>query len=154
MNFKLIKNEKLDMSFLKDTLSSKEEMVLVNPSANFPFQEEYWLNFYKLQNRKSVSLHYLHNDKIIAHAALQENEGIVHLCFVVVAKEYRGKGITGKFLKEVEDYLIKTFKVNEYFLNVRKENISAIKCYEKFGFLKWEDRGSSIKMVKNLKNTR
>lgn len=153
MNYKLIENVDLDMSFLKNTLDSEEEMSLVNPSARFPFEESYWLNFYKLENRKSYSLLYLDSNKVIAHAALQQNNeenGIVHLCFVVLDKNYRGSGVSLKFLSEVEEFLKKNFAVDKYYLNVREFNIPAIRCYKKFGFTDYLKRESSFKMVKFL----
>lgn len=141
------------MTFLKETLVTEEEMKLVNPCANFPFEESYWLNFYKLKDRESYSLLYLDGDKVIAHAALQQNneeDGIVHLCFVVLDKSYRGTGVSLKFLSDIEDFLRKSFDVDKYFLNVLEGNLPAIKCYKKFGFTDYLKRDSGFKMVKNL----
>lgn len=148
----IVLNRKLDMSFLKNTLETAEEMSLVNPSAKFPFEEEYWFNFYNLPNRESYSLLLFDDEEVIGHAALQKNLEVknVHLCFFVISKKHRGKGYAQKFLVKIEQYLKEYFDVNEYYLNVLKVNGIAIKCYEKFGFKDYKIEEDRIKMVKEL----
>jgi RimJ/RimL family protein N-acetyltransferase len=150
---KLINNDSLDMTFLKNSLKSKEEMSLVNPSAAFPFEEEYWRNFYHMDDNPSYSLLLKKDDETIAHAALKQfpdRENHIFLCFVYLLETYRGKGYSKKLLIEVEAFLKKEFQASEYYLNVLIGNIPAFKCYENFGFKEISRSDESIRMKKVL----
>lgn len=149
----ILENKRLDLTFLKETLVSADEMSLVNPTANFPFEEEYWQNFFKLKNTETYSIYLFEEDEIIGHAALQKNdvlEGMIHLCFFVLAKKARGKGNAQKFLALVEEFLLQKFKTNEYYLNVLKTNEKAIQCYHRFGFIDFLEQENRIKMIKRF----
>lgn len=150
---RLVINDALDMTFLKSSLKSKEEMSLVNPSAVFPFEEEYWLSFYHMDNYPSFSLLLQRDDEVIAHAALKQfpnRENHIFLCFVYLLEDYRGKGYSKKLLNEVETFLKKEFQSSEYYLNVLIDNVPAFKCYEKFGFKEIGRNDKSIRMKKIL----
>lgn len=151
-NIKLIENEKLDMSFLKNSFRNLEEMSLVNPSASFPFDEDYWRNFYKMDSGLSYSLLLQKNNTTIAHAALKSypERNQVFLCFVFLAVDFRGKGYSKILLIEVEKFLREKYDVFEYYLNVRLNNIPAIKCYENFGFKEIFRTDEKIQMKKCL----
>lgn len=151
-NIKLIENDKLNMSFLKNSFRNQEEMSLVNPSASFPFDEDYWRNFYKMDSGPSYSLLLQKNNITIAHAALKSfpERNQVFLCFVFLAEDFRGKGYSKILLIEVETFLREKYDVIEYYLNVRLNNIPAIKCYENFGFKEIFRTDEKIQMKKCL----
>lgn len=152
-NLKLIKNEALDMTFLKESLITQQEMKLVNPNASFPFEEQYWRNFYFMDDGPSISLLFQEENKTIAHAALKQfpsRDNQIFLCFVYLLEHYRGKGYSKKLLENVELFLKREFKVSEYYLNVLIENITAFKCYEKFGFQEISRNDTTIRMKKVL----
>lgn len=59
-----------------------------------------------------------------------ENAGTYTLQNVSIIPEYRGKGLCTKFLKCV----LSKYSKKTIFLEVKIDNISAIKCYTKLGF--------------------
>jgi len=151
MKLELIENKTLDMSFLTNSLKSEEEVKLINPSAAFPFDESYWLNFYTRDTNPSISLLLLEESKTIGHSALRySSETGLSLCFVYLDDNYRGKGYSEKLLSEIESYILNNFDVSEYFLNVRMQNDCAIRFYEKSGFAEISRTEKNIQMRKSL----
>lgn len=151
-NIKLIENKDLDMSFLKSSFRNQEEMSLVNPSATFPFDENYWRNFYQMDSGPAYSLLLKMDNITIAHAALKSwpDKNQVFLCFVFLAEDFRGKGYSERLLIEVENFLKENFDASEYYLNVLLNNIPAIKCYEKFGFKEFSRKDDKLQMQKKF----
>lgn len=58
---------------------------------------------------------------------------------VIVDKKFRHKGIGGELIKCLINFA-NSEKMSKIFLEVRKDNINAIKLYEKFGFQKFAER--------------
>lgn len=151
-SLRLVENVDLDMKFLKDNLTTLDDIRMVNPSASLPFDENYWKNFYKLSD-KSYSLFLTLDNEIIAHAALTskvDDELRVFLCLVYLDKQFRGLGFSHQFLKKIEKFLIEKYSVDKYYLNVLIENNIAIKCYARFGFSEILRTDRDIRMCKKL----
>lgn len=82
-------------------------------------------------------------DKIIGvlqwYVKEEPDEGLAEIEEVFVSEKYRGRGIASLLvmfaIKTIREYFIKfNFKPRKIFLFVGKENISARKLYEKYGF--------------------
>ena len=75
---------------------------------------------------------------------LNENNKFIFISIIAVKKTYRGQGL-GKWLMANVVELISD-KFNIISLEVSKDNISAKKLYESFGFEIVEDRGQKVLM--------
>ena len=150
MNIEFVENTGNDLSFLRNNLLNEEEMKLVNPSASFPFNEEYWREFFA--NGKTISYYYKVNEQIVGHAVLKEklNDKTVWLCWVLLKHQYRGKGLAEGLLQAIEKRLVEDFNKKKYYLNVRKYNTRAIKFYNKNGFSTISQAEGNFQMVKLL----
>lgn len=80
---------------------------------------------------------------------LNENNKSIFISIIAVSKFYRGQGL-GKLLMSNVVELISD-KYNSISLEVSKDNISAKRLYESFGFEIVEDRGQKVLM--NRKGT-
>ena len=151
MTLELIENKDRDLSFLENNLPTEEELKLVNPSANFPFENEYWQNFFRLDGRATSYLLKDGNEPI-GHTALRYNpeSGTVWLCWVLVKHSYRGKGVSQKLIQLTEKFVLEEYNKQEYFLNVRKHNERAIEFYKRIGFSIISEGDGNFQMKKSL----
>ena len=94
------------------------------------------------------------NDHLIALIAFYENDSNLDLAFLsmlAVRKDFKKMGI-GKNLLNFSIKELKKKGFNNYGLEVRKDNINAIKLYEKYGFIYKEERKNNfIYMEKSFK---
>ncbi|TDT70627.1 ribosomal protein S18 acetylase RimI-like enzyme [Hypnocyclicus thermotrophus] len=77
------------------------------------------------------------NNKILAVAELINNwdNNTIYIYGFCVDIKYQSKGIGKVFLEKLKEYIIKNKKtIKNIVLTVDKENIKAIKLYEKLGF--------------------
>lgn len=68
------------------------------------------------------------------------------LGILIGEKEYWNKGYATETLKTLTSYAFNNLRLNEINLGVYKENIGAIKAYEKTGFKIYEENERSYKM--------
>lgn len=68
------------------------------------------------------------------------------LGILIGEKEYWNKGYATETLKTLTSYAFNSLRLNEINLGVYKENIGAIKAYEKTGFKIYEENERSYKM--------
>lgn len=94
-------------------------------------------------------------DEIVGFAELSvrdEKDKIGLISRFILGKQYQGKGIGTEALKYIIDYALLEMKMSKMFLYVYEDNISAIKCYEKAGFLttnRYEDERNVHEMMWN-----
>ncbi len=112
-----------------------------------------WFKHYKINQfiEKRVDCFLEHNSTIVAkdrnkiigvlqwYVKENPNEGVAEIEEVFVSEKYRGQGIASLLItfaiKTIWEYFIKfNFKPRKVFVFVGKENIPAIKVYEKYGF--------------------
>ncbi len=104
-------------------------------------------------------------NETIGHAEIYLTEpDTSRLCRILIGnKEYRGKGRGQQTVQQLTDYSFEKFKVEVVELNVYDWNISAIKCYEKAGFITNPNKSKKIEVdgkiwtainMKILKNER
>lgn len=94
---------------------------------------------------------YFKDDKPIGRVVFTKKiggkwKGWYRLSNVIIYPEYRGIGLCDKMLK----CALKKYNNEKVYLEVDKNNTSAIKCYLKCGF-KVKDDGKKIIMIKGVK---
>jgi [ribosomal protein S18]-alanine N-acetyltransferase len=72
---------------------------------------------------------------VIAQVEMEEDVTFGHIITLNIAKEFRGKGIAQKLLREVET-ILKEKGIRECRLEVREDNHAAIKLYQALGYQK------------------
>jgi [ribosomal protein S18]-alanine N-acetyltransferase len=72
---------------------------------------------------------------VIAQVEMEEDVTFGHIITLNIAKEFRGKGIAQKLLREVET-ILKEKGICECRLEVREDNHAAIKLYQALGYQK------------------
>jgi [ribosomal protein S18]-alanine N-acetyltransferase len=72
---------------------------------------------------------------VIAQVEMEEGVKFGHIITLNIAKEFRGKGIAQKLLREVET-ILKEKGIRECRLEVREDNHAAIKLYQALGYQK------------------
>ena len=83
----------------------------------------------KLINNKRILGYYLDNN-LVAFLIFEQNYEILELEYIVVEPIYRRKNIGSKLMQ----YLIDNYKFEKIMLEVRCDNVNAIKLYKKFNF--------------------
>jgi ribosomal-protein-alanine N-acetyltransferase len=91
----------------------------------------------------------------IKYERLPENHSIATMGILIGESNWQGKGVAGEVIKVTSAYLKSAFKLTHINLGVSKENTSAIKVYEKLGFLAtskgfFDFPTSSIEMILKL----
>lgn len=91
-------------------------------------------------------------EKIIAFIAFYENDvdkNVAYLTMIAVCKDFWQNGY-GKSLLEYSIYEITKKGFDKYRLEVKEDNLKAIKLYENYGFKSTEVVNGMIKMEKQL----
>lgn len=107
------------------------------------------LNSYllKIQNNAEFITHYITGQcaGFIAFYCNDEAKELAFITLVLLAPEFRGRGLAKNLINYTLDYCKKNgFK--KCGLQVRKDNFSAIKLYEKCGFIIESDNDEKILM--------
>lgn len=76
---------------------------------------------------------------------MKDGRGEFHI--FIGEEKYWGKGIGTIATKKMVGIGFSKYHLNEIYLKVNRNNIAAIKAYEKVGFTKTDERDSEIKMV-------
>lgn len=97
-----------------------------------------------LENEFSKYLVAEYNDELVGFLSIMNIYGEIHINNILVKEEYRNLSIGDKLLKYGLNFYEKDDIIG-YTLEVREDNISAIKLYEKNGF-------TSVGMRKNYYN--
>lgn len=91
-------------------------------------------------------------DEIIGYISVElhhEEEDFVYLDDFVVQKEHRNEGIGSALLDMAESYA-KSKGVSKIYLHVEKENLGALKFYDKHKYQKYRLEDSRYRMLKEL----
>lgn len=119
-----------------EKILDKEKIKKILPEFNdkkmnlYPGTEYY---FYYLDNNL-IGYVFLQQPNLEIHPVLEEpTNGRIHIWGVEILEKFRGKGYGYKMLSQVLD------NNHEYFLRVQKDNIAAIKLYQKLGFIFYKE---------------
>jgi len=117
------------------------------------------LSFKNPWTKEAFSFEYIAemDEQIIGYAFIHIADDFSHLVNIAISPDYRNIGIGEKFLRFLIG-LVKELKSPKVVLEVRKNNISAIRLYEKLGFESvreekgyYQDGESALVMFLDLK---
>lgn len=86
-------------------------------------------NISELISNDNIFGYYLDN-KLVGFIVISKCYEVIDILYVVVDKLYRNKGIGSKLM----EYIINTFDYERIMLEVRCDNVYAIKLYKKYNF--------------------
>lgn len=86
-------------------------------------------NISELISNDNIFGYYL-DDKLVGFIVINKCYEVIDLLYIVVDKLYRNKSIGSKLM----EYMISTFDYERIMLEVRCDNIYAIKLYKKYNF--------------------
>jgi RimJ/RimL family protein N-acetyltransferase len=149
---KIFHNRPVDYENLKVLYKDKEDLEKAWPGSTYPFSVDEWKNFIT-SSPDYASLLFELNDQYIGHLLLKSNElKRLYVCFVILQKEFRGRGLIYEMMKMAEEFAINNFNYNDLWLHVDPENLAALKVYEKIGFKKIEvTETCRLRMKKEIK---
>jgi len=86
-------------------------------------------NIENIINKKEI-IGYYDNNSLVGFLVFNKNYEVLDLIYIVVEPIYRNKGIGSKLV----EYLIKNLDFERILLEVRCDNVNAIKLYKKYNF--------------------
>jgi RimJ/RimL family protein N-acetyltransferase len=149
---RLVENIPVDTHAIANLIKGKNDLFLVWPAANYPFDHGQWLEALNLdEGNRSF---FIYDDReLIGHAALRrtEIEGMYALWYLYLLPGIRSKGLGARMMALLEDYAMEKLSARELVLRTRTYNPGAVRCYEKAGFKEFNRDGTLIHMSKVLK---
>ena len=127
-----------DFDRLISWIDSEELLIqFAGPIFNFPLTRNQLELYISDQNRFPFKVIDSETDMVIGHSEVYdtENKG-AKLCRILVGdKNLRGQGLGEKIVTRLVEFAFNKLCAKQIELNVYDWNISAIKCYEKVGFV-------------------
>jgi ribosomal-protein-alanine N-acetyltransferase len=114
-----------------DTIIEIERQSFTNPWSRESFLSE--LHHQDSYNYGVISNHHTENRHIIAYICYRVTVGEMHLMKIAVAPYWRERGI-GCWLLRNNLAVCQNKGIDDFFLEVRPSNVSAISLYQKLGF--------------------
>lgn len=115
----------------------------------------------ELKNPNSKYIKACNKDEIIGFAGIWKSVDDVHITNIVTKKDYRKKGIGSILLLKLIEISKSISGITSITLEVNKNNLPAIKLYEKYGFKNvglrkkyYNNTYDALIMTKNLKSTK
>ena len=149
---KLVENIPVDTHTIEDLIKSKNDLFLVWPAANYPFDHGQWQEV--LNPDEGNRSFFIYDDhELIGHAALRRTEiqDMYAVCYLYLLPDIRSKGLGARMMALLEDYAREKLYARQLVLRTRTYNPRAVKCYEKAGFSEFNRDGTLIHMSKVLK---
>jgi RimJ/RimL family protein N-acetyltransferase len=146
-------NNPIDFEILKQIYSDKDDLQSAWPGAKYPLCVGEWNTFLQTSDQYA-SLIFKTNGTIIGHLVLKPKiKEQLFICFVILDKKFRGKGIIYEMLTLTEQFALTHFSHDKLWLHVDPENIVAVRVYERMGyvFMELTDAGR-LRMNKKIKN--
>lgn len=136
----MIRLEKFDTAFYPQLIDSikdaRELMQFAGPEFTFPLTEEQIETSLSDENRIAFRVVNVSNDSTIGHCEICFKDSFANLGRILIMDEtLRGKGIGKQIVTLLLEFILENSKQRNVELNVFDFNISAIKCYEKIGFV-------------------
>ena len=150
---RLVENIPLDTMVIAKLIEDKNDLFLVWPKAEFPFNHLQWQEVLDPQKGNIPFLVYEGNE-LIGHAAIRKmsNEDAYSLEYLYIVPGMRSKGTGERMIKLLEQYAEEKLNAKELYLVVRTYNPRAIRCYTKCGFKEYSREDTLIKMSKVLRD--
>ena len=128
---------------------ARELMQFAGPEFIFPLTEEQIEQSFSDKNRIAFSVVNVSNDSVIGHCEICFKDSFANLGRILIMDQtLRGKGIGRQIVTLLLEFIIKNSEEKNVELNVFDFNSSAIKCYQKIGFVIHPDK----KFVREMHN--
>jgi RimJ/RimL family protein N-acetyltransferase len=129
---------KADFDKLISWVNSEEILVqFAGPIFTFPLTHQQLEQYLEDKNRFVYKVVHLPTNTSIGHAEISlSDESTAILCRILIGDPiYRGQGLGQKIVNKLLEISFTQFAAEKAELNVFDWNVSAIKCYEKAGFV-------------------
>ncbi len=146
----VVVNEPFQASLIKHLFTNKEDLKLASPKSTFPFCEDEWEALFA-QDPENSSLLFKIHDQVIGHIAFLPKDEDLYLCYVILLPEFRSKQVAEKMMTEAEEFCRLNYPHFELHLNVKKDNLRAIRLYLKLGYETYAEQEENFKMKKKLR---
>jgi RimJ/RimL family protein N-acetyltransferase len=137
MTLKLKKINRSDLPLFLKWWKDRDLIALT--SGNFDEPDENLPGYFDKMIESKKDHHYIikYEDKAIGHVALMhKNTNTFEMTIVIGEKEYWNKGLGTKAIKKAVSLGFGRLGYEKSYLEVRPENIRAVKAYESCGFVK------------------
>ena len=135
-----------DFSRLISWIKSEEELIqFAGPIFNFPLTEDQLEEYLENQNTNAYKIVEQSSQRVIGHCEIYLTETSAKLCRILIGeKSFRGKGFGFEVVTFLVEKCFNEFSYSQAELNVYDWNTSAIKCYEKAGFVVNPEKSKTI----------
>jgi RimJ/RimL family protein N-acetyltransferase len=125
------------VKWLNDSEANQYLGASVRQGTNFDVRLK-WYEKYKTEKTKKMFIISIDSKPIgeIGLINIDKLDNNAELFIMIGEKEFRGKGVGEQAVKFVADYGFKKLNLHRISLGCFEENVVAIKCYEKSGFVK------------------
>lgn len=127
-----------DFDRLIQWIDSEESLIqFAGPIFKYPLTRKQLEVYIADKNRFAFKVIEINSGEIIGHSEIYDlGNNTSKLCRILLGnKNFRGKGFGQEIVKKLVEFTFKKLGSSQIELNVYDWNISAIKCYEKVGFL-------------------
>lgn len=136
----MIQLEKFDKKFYSELINSissaRELMQFAGPGFTFPLTYEQIEKSLSDKNRIAFRVINTFNNSTVGHCEIYFKENCINLGrILIIDKSQRNKGIGKQIVILLLEFIQKNCEQTRIELNVFDFNTSAIKCYEKVGFI-------------------
>ena len=123
----------VDFENICHLFTSKQELFWIYPKGSYPFTPDQLRELNAVRRDLTVALH---GDNIVGFANLYDFEPDSHVFIgnVVVAPEFRGKGLGRALVTHMSDLAKNKYSLPEVRISVFSDNIKAVLLYASFGF--------------------
>ena len=132
---KLVPATELHLKKMMHWFSNEEQLKnWSGPNFRYPFDLQSFTEDVKFKSLASFSL-CESNTELLAFGQYYERKGKCHLGRLVVNPAHRGSGIASTLMQQLCHQGLNELELKSCSLFVMKHNMSAIKAYEKYGFV-------------------
>jgi len=128
-----------DFDKLISWIKSEEDLIqFAGTIFTYPLNREQLLKYVSDNRRYTFKVVLIESNESIGHCEIfLESDSSARFCRILIGEEkYRGRGLGKLIVKKMIEFSREQLHIKSINLNVFEWNISAIKCYEKMGFVK------------------
>lgn len=146
----IVINEPFQADLLQHLYQNQQDLEKAHPDAKYPFCPKEWE---EIINRDSAntSILFKRNHKVIGHLAFLINGEYLYLCFVIIERQHRNQKLAKEMISMSEEFCRLNFSHKELYLNVHKENTTALGLYKSMGYQVTNQHKMKTTMKKRLK---
>jgi RimJ/RimL family protein N-acetyltransferase len=148
----LVENIPLDTQVIASLVSDPDDLYLVWPLAEWPFDHDQWREVLDPDAGNKPFLVY-QGEQLIGHAALRKTEesGVYIVSYLYLLPQLRSQGLGETMIGLLEQYASEKLSAKKLILVARTYNPMALRCYSKCGFQEDSREETLIRMSKVLR---